>query len=93
MCVTGGKLSEELAELLPDYKLAFMGEDGPAGSAAAAAGGLGSSAAAGDSTAACQAGQLDSSCAYYYSECTQQLNSQFGDLQHKIQDLEVYTTR
>jgi hypothetical protein len=31
----------------------------------------------------------DGSCAYYYCECTQQLNSQYGDLQHKIQDLEV----
>lgn len=31
MSVTGGRLSEELAELLPDYKLAFMGEDAPAG--------------------------------------------------------------
>lgn len=31
MRVTGGMLSEELAEMLTDYTLAFMGEDGPAG--------------------------------------------------------------
>lgn len=78
MCVTGGKLSEELAEILPDYQLAFMGEDGPAAAANAAC-----------DSAADESGQLDSSCAYYYTDCTQQLTSQYGDLQHKIQDLEV----
>lgn len=31
MCVTDGRLSEELIELLPDYQLAFTAEDGPAG--------------------------------------------------------------
>jgi hypothetical protein len=127
MCVTGGRLAEELLELLPDYDLAFMGDEGPAAAAAAAGEGFradtaGSSAAA----ALCSLGNLsreslpssvehrrsransmaataaaaaagadlggqagDGSCAYYYCECTQQLNSQYGDLQHKIQDLEV----
>jgi hypothetical protein len=37
MSVTGGRLSEELAELLPDYELAFMGEDGAHALAAAGA--------------------------------------------------------
>lgn len=32
---------------------------------------------------------LDRGCAYYTCEATQQLNTRFGDLQHKIQDLEV----
>jgi len=77
--VTGGKLSEELCELLPDYSLAFMGEDGPAGLAGAAA------AAAEDSSGV----DLDRSCAYYTCHVTQQLNASYGDLQHKIQDLEV----
>ena len=79
--VSGGRLSEELLELLPDYSLAFMGEDGPAGAAgdAAAAG-----AAEGSSGV-----ELDRSCAYYTCDTTQQLNTHYGDLQHKIQDLEV----
>ncbi|KAF6252313.1 muts domain V-domain-containing protein [Scenedesmus sp. NREL 46B-D3] len=76
MCVTGGRLAEELLELLPDYNLAFMGDEGPAAAAAAAGADLGGGLAG------------DGSCAYYYCECTQQLNSQYGDLQHKIQDLE-----
>ncbi|WIA22147.1 hypothetical protein OEZ85_004483 [Tetradesmus obliquus] len=76
MCVTGGRLAEELLELLPDYDLAFMGDEGPAAAAAAAGADMGG-----------QAG--DGSCAYYYCECTQQLNSQYGDLQQKIQDLET----
>jgi DNA mismatch repair protein MSH5 len=73
--VSGGKLSEELLELLPDYKLAFMGEDGPTGFAGAAAQDAGI--------------ELDRGCAYYTCDGTQQLDSEFGDLQHKIQDLEV----
>lgn len=80
--VTGGKLSEELCELLPDYSLAFMGEDGPAGLAGAAAA---AAAAAEDSSGV----DLDRSCAYYTCNVTQQLNASYGDLQHKIQDLEV----
>lgn len=40
MCVTGGRLAEELLELLPDYDLAFMGDEGPAAAAAAAGGRL-----------------------------------------------------
>jgi hypothetical protein len=36
MCVTGGRLAEELLEMLPDYELAFMGDEGPAAAAAAA---------------------------------------------------------
>lgn len=75
--VSGGKLAEELLELLPDYSLAFMGEDGPAGA---------------DGTAVAQDGggvELDRGCAYYTCGGTQQLDAQFGDLQHKIQDLEV----
>jgi hypothetical protein len=74
--ISGGKLSEEVLELLPDYSLAFMGEDGPAGFAGAAAE---------DSSGV----ELDRSCAYYTCDGTQQLNNEFGDLQHKIQDLEV----
>jgi hypothetical protein len=74
--ISGGKLSEELLELLPDYSLAFMGEDGPAGLAGAA-------------TEDGSGVNLDRSCAYYTCDGTQQLNAEFGDLQHKIQDLEV----
>lgn len=33
--------------------------------------------------------ELDRGCAYYTCDGTQQLDAQFGDLQHKIQDLEV----
>lgn len=73
--VSGGKLSEELLELLPDYKLAFMGEDGPAGFAGAAAADAGI--------------ELDRGCAYYTCDGTQQLDAEYGDLQRKIQDLEV----
>jgi hypothetical protein len=36
MSVTGGRLAEELLEMLPDYDLAFMGDEGPAAAAAAA---------------------------------------------------------
>lgn len=72
VCITGGKLAEEVLELLPDYSLAFMGEDGPAGTAAEE-GGV----------------ELDRGCAYYTAECVQQLNAQYGDLQHRIADLEV----
>jgi hypothetical protein len=36
MCVTGGRLAEELLEMLPDYELAFMGDEGPAAATAAA---------------------------------------------------------
>lgn len=78
--ISGGKLSEELLELLPDYSLAFMGEDGPAGFAGAAAE---------DSSGV----ELDRSCAFYTCDGTQQLNLEFGDLQHKIQDLEVRLAR
>lgn len=35
MAVSGGRLSEELAELLPDYCLSFMGEDAPGPAAVA----------------------------------------------------------
>ncbi len=73
--ISGGKLAEEVLELLPDYSLAFMGEDGPGGAGGAAAEDSGI--------------ELDRSCAYYTSSGVQQLNAQYGDLQHKIQDLEV----
>lgn len=72
ICITGGKLAEEVLELLPDYSLSFMGEDGPGGAAAEDSG-----------------VELDRGCAYYSSEGVQQLNAQYGDLQHRIQDLEV----
>lgn len=122
MCLTGGRLPEELAELLPDYSLAFIREDGPAGLAAEGGGCQHALRTANIARLNCQkhtqsihncaathvyqpafllrlvcamvaAGvegvQLDSCCAYYHCDCTQQLNSQYGDMQYKIQDLEV----
>lgn len=77
--ISGGQLAEELLDLLPDYSLAFMGDEGPAGVAGAAA-----AAAWGSSEV-----ELDRSCAYYTCSCTQELNAEFGNLQHKISDLEV----
>jgi hypothetical protein len=85
--VSGGKLAEELLELLPDYSLAFMGEDGPAG--AATDGSTVTAAAAAAAAQECAGVELDRGCAYYTCDGTQQLDAQFGDLQHKIQDLEV----
>jgi hypothetical protein len=69
MQVTGAQLSPELLELLPDYQLAFSGDQGtmPAG--------------VGDPGGGYSA--------FYYAQCTQQLNQQYGDILYKIQDLEV----
>jgi hypothetical protein len=69
MQVTGAQLSPELLELLPDYQLAFSGDQGtmPAGVGDPAGG----------------------YSAFYYAQCTQQLNQQYGDILYKVQDLEV----
>jgi hypothetical protein len=99
MSVSGGLLSEELLDHLTDYRLAFMGEDALAQPTAVSqrcdssmhSPGLQGAAATAAAAACDAAGLLDVGCAYYFADVTRQLNSRFGDLQHKIQDLEVST--
>lgn len=79
-------LQQQCSRLLftPLLQLAFMGEDGAGIGGGAAAGAAGAGAAEENAGV-----ELDRGCAYYTCDTTRQLNTQYGDLQHKIQDLEV----
>jgi hypothetical protein len=95
--VSGGKLSEELLELLPDYAPAFGDGGGGGGAggggapsanpatAAAAAAAASAATAAPSAAAAAAAGDAH----YYSTSATRSLSRRYGDLLYKVADLEV----
>lgn len=100
MQVTGGQLSEELLDLLPDYELAWthegVGNSGgpdhasnPDAAQLPAPSAGGSAAHSGGVPIGGGRGGVEGFCAYYHTKSTSRLSGRYGDLLFKVRDMEV----